>query len=170
MTQGAARPDPLLTWNDLTPFADIDKVKAQAMIDDAIAKAALVAPCILTAEFDKRDAAKAILRGAVLRWNDSGSGALQTHSQSAGPWTDSKTIDTRQKRGGMFWPSEIEDLQKLCAKSGSGGAFSIDTASDPAGGHLPWCNLMFGANYCSCGADLNRGVPLFEGGTFDGGD
>jgi hypothetical protein len=96
--------------SDLTPFATIDEAKAQAMIDDALALAARVAPCILTDTFEYAAAAKAILRGAILRWNDSGSGALQ--AQTAGPF--GQTLDTRQVRKGMFWPSEIEQLQELC--------------------------------------------------------
>ena len=99
--------------SDLTPFATIDSVKAQAMIDDALALAARVAPCILTEDFEYATAAKAILRGAILRWNDSGSGALQ--AQTAGPF--GQTLDTRQVRKGMFWPSEIEQLQELCGLS-----------------------------------------------------
>lgn len=96
--------------SDLTPFAVIDTEKAQAMIDDALALAARVAPCILDDTFAYAAAAKAILRGAILRWNDSGSGALQ--AQTAGPF--GQTLDTRQVRKGMFWPSEIEQLQELC--------------------------------------------------------
>lgn len=50
-------------------------------------------------------------------------------------------------------------------------AFSIR----PSGGgnpHMPWCNLMLGATYCSCGADLtNYEYALYEGGALsDGGD
>lgn len=42
----------------------------------------------------------------------------------------------------------------------TGGAFDIDTVA--AGTyHLPWCSLMMGAAYCSCGADI-AGVPIFE--------
>lgn len=101
--------------SDLTPFAVIEAVKAQAMIDDALALAVRVAPCILTVEFTYAAAAKAILRGAILRWNDAGSGALS--AQSAGPF--GQTLDTRQVRKGMFWPSEIEQLQELCGLSGT---------------------------------------------------
>ena len=39
-------------------------------------------------------------------------------------------------------------------------AFSVR----PSGGvssHLPWCSLMFGATYCSCGVDI-AGEPIFE--------
>jgi hypothetical protein len=42
------------------------------------------------------------------------------------------------------------------------GAFSIDMVGGSAV-HLPWCSLMMGANYCSCGVDI-AGVPIYEGG------
>ncbi|WP_343466358.1 hypothetical protein AAI421_14485 [Rhodococcus aetherivorans] len=113
----------VLTIDDLLPFAPgIDPGKAQIMIEDAIATAAEVAPCILEDTFTKDAAAKAILRGAILRWHDSGSGAVV--SQAAGPF--SQTVDNRVQRRAMFWPSEITDLQKLC-RTGGGKVFQIDT-------------------------------------------
>ena len=112
-----------LTVDDLAPFATIDATKAQAMIDDAEAMAVLAAPCITDATFTNQAAVKAILRGAVIRWNDSGSGALQ--AQQAGPF--GQTLDTRQERRGMFWPSEIVSLQSLCANA-QGGAYSVSLA------------------------------------------
>lgn len=145
-----------LQVSDLEPFApDIDPIKAQAMIDDAMALAARVAPCITTAEFTHEAAAKAILRGAVLRWNDSGTGAVT--QQAAGPF--SQTLDTRQTRRSMFWPSEISELQKLC-REGSASAFTIDTVG-LGSVHADVCSINFGANYCSCGADI-AGFPLWE--------
>ena len=39
-------------------------------------------------------------------------------------------------------------------------AFSV-RPSGCASTHLPWCNLAFGANYCSCGTDI-AGHPIFE--------
>ena len=127
-----------IEYEDLTPFADIDETKAEAMIADAVAQAILVAPCLAhdvdlgpddsDAELDEhqRAAVKSILRGAILRWNDSGSGAFT--QQQAGPF--GVTVDTRQQRRSRFWPSEIEQLEKICAAVGGGesGAFSIDTA------------------------------------------
>lgn len=44
----------------------------------------------------------------------------------------------------------------------SSGAFSIDTVGYGTR-HLPWCSLMMGATYCSCGVDI-AGVPIFENG------
>jgi hypothetical protein len=109
---------------DLDPFAEIDPVKAQAMIDDALALAARVAPCLTDAEFAYEDAAKAILRGAILRWHDAGTGAVQ--QQTAGPF--GMQVDTRQQRRGMFWPSEINQLQDLCRDGDTRGqAFTVDT-------------------------------------------
>lgn len=143
---------------DLEPFApNLEPVKAQAMIDDAMALAARVAPCILTPDFEYAAAARAILRGAVLRWNDSGTGAVS--QQSAGPF--SQTLDTRQVRRSMFWPSEIQELQKLCSPA-SAGAWAIDTVGVTVTSHADICALNFGALYCSCGAVLTQGEPLWE--------
>ena len=120
-----------LDASDLSPFAEIDIAKAEAMIEDAEAMALLAAPCIAADGFAYGTAVKAILRGAVLRWNDSGSGALQ--AQTAGPF--GQTLDTRQERRGMFWPSEIVALQSLCADS-QGGVYSTSLAGpDRADGY-----------------------------------
>lgn len=145
---------------DLDPFASIDAVKAQAMIDDALAMAARVAPCILETTFAFDAAAKAVLRGAILRWHDSGSGALQ--AQQAGPF--GQTLDTRQQRRGMFWPSEIEQLQDMCKGAEVSGAYSVDTVF-MAGSlvHADSCSINFGALYCSCGAVLTQSLPLYGG-------
>ncbi len=144
-----------VTVDDLTPFADIDPAKASAMIDDAVALAARVAPCILTEDFEHAGAAKAIIRGAILRWNEAGTGAMS--QVTTGPF--GATVDTRVARRGMFWPSEITDLQKLCQASGGGGAFAVDTVSTSAS-HADTCSLNFGTDYCSCGAVL-AGVALW---------
>lgn len=110
-----------LDASDLTPFAVVDETKANAMIEDAEAMALLAAPCIAAVDFAYGSAVKAILRGAVLRWNEAGTGALQ--AQQAGPF--GQTLDTRQERRGMFWPSEITALQSLCADA-QGGVYSVD--------------------------------------------
>lgn len=120
----------LIASADLAPFATIDGAKATAMIVDAIAMATLAAPCL--ADTTKLTpvqlaATKAVLRSAILRWNDAGSGAIQTSTM--GPFN--MAVDTKQPRRQMFWPSEITDLQKICRDdtTSDGGAFSIDTAA-----------------------------------------
>lgn len=49
---------PLLTPADLANFATIPTAKAAAMIEDALAMAAVVAPCITAGGFAHRAAAK----------------------------------------------------------------------------------------------------------------
>lgn len=154
-----------VTLSDLVPFATIEPAKAQMMIDDATAQAGLAAPCLVadppTITGAQVLAAKAVIRAAVLRWNDSGSGAMQ--SQTAGPF--GVTLDTRQQRRGMFWPSEIEQLQDICGGTTSSGAFSVDTYMTTGGiVHADICAINFGATYCSCGAVLTGGYPLYEWG------
>jgi hypothetical protein len=95
------------------------------MIENALAMAAIVAPCITAGGFAHRAAAKAIFRGAVLRWHEAGSGAAVSQTTLS----YGQTIDTRQPRKGMFFPSELDQLLKLCRPAGedAGAAFAIDT-------------------------------------------
>lgn len=137
------------------------------MVAGANAKASRVAPCLTwtgeeadmpTPTEDQIAEARLVLLGAVKRWAEAGAGALQ--SQSAGPFA--QTVDTRQRVGFNLWPSEIEQLQDIC-KGENSGAFSVDTA--PSCGaivHAESCSINFGATYCSCGAILTQGWPLYE--------
>lgn len=137
-----------------------------AMVAGANAKASRVAPCLTwdgtvvdqpAPTADQLAEAKLVLIGAVKRWVETSSGALQ--AQQAGPF--GMTVDTRQRTGFNLWPSEIEGLQQICSTGPTGReAFSIDTAS-AASGHAASCSINFGALYCDCGYDI-AGFPLFE--------
>jgi hypothetical protein len=152
-----------ITPDDLAPFApDIPANKAAAMIEDVMAMAATVAPCITDPDFAHAGAAKAILRGAIIRWNKSDQGALTNSTESVDDYNRSWTFDTRQKRSGLFWPSEIEQLQALCRTTGPAGAFAVDTVGAATPVHADICALRFGAAYCSCGAVLTMNLPLYE--------
>lgn len=157
MTDPTPDPAPLLTPADLTPFANIDATKAAAMIEDALGMAEVVAPCITGEGFAHWRAAKAILRGAILRWHEAGSGAAVT--QTGGIY--GQTVDTRQPRKAMFFPSEIDQLQKLCRSDDAGGAYSIDMLPTATVEHAEICSIYFGGG-CSCGAILTQGLPLYE--------
>jgi hypothetical protein len=154
----------ILVVGDLPAAIQSDEL-VDAMLAGANARALRVAPCLgyvtdvdagTTAPTDDQLAeAKLVLIGAVKRWAEAGAGALS--SQVAGPFQ--QAIDTRQRTGFNFWPSEIEQLQDICKQEGA-GAFSLDTA--PCGSiHSPICALAFGATYCSCAADI-AGFPLYE--------
>lgn len=132
-----------------------------AMVDGANAKAYRVAPCLAVDPSPAQlSEARLILLGAVKRWAEAGSGAVQ--QQSAGPF--SMMTDTRQRGGYNLWPSEITDLQGICRSDDdepSRLAFSVDTAPRSTSSHLPWCSWSMGATWCSCGADL-AGFPIYE--------
>jgi hypothetical protein len=124
---------------DLEPFGLMDSIKAQVMIDDALAMARMVAPCLgadaLTA--DQAAAAKAVVRGAVLRWHEAGDAGLTQRQQTIGPASIGESFDNRQNRRGMFWPTEIHQLQAICRTvSGTASprrAFEIDTVPPSVG-------------------------------------
>lgn len=119
-----------ITHADLLPFAsDLSEAKANAMIDDTLARAKRLAPCLAgEVTDDVAAAARAILRRIILRWHDSGSGAIQQTSFTTGPYTEQQTIDTRTREKAMFWPTEIKELQDLCREvtHEKGQAFSIN--------------------------------------------
>lgn len=151
---------------DLAPFATIESAKALAMIEDAEAMAVSVAPCLsddVSLSEAQRGTVRAILRRAVLRWNEIGTGAVT--QQSAGPFGQS--VDTtRTAPRGLFWPSEIAELQAICQTTEERRVFTVDTgAHRQTPRHTPWCNLMMGGTNCSCGSYLTRyEYPLYETG------
>jgi len=111
--------------NDLIPLRpNLDSTVAEIMVTDAIALAAQAAPCILDDDISDQAAAaaKAIIRGAILRWADAGSGAVT--QLVAGP--QQITFASEPKRN-LFWPSEINQLSALCSNGVGGKAFTIDT-------------------------------------------
>lgn len=116
----------VLTTDDLAPFADIDRAKAEAMIEHALAQAMspAVAPCLrTTADPVVISAARSILVGAVLRWHEFGTGSYL--SSTAGP--PGVATDPRRERDSLLSWREIKNLQALCKSAGGGRrVFSID--------------------------------------------
>lgn len=130
-----------------------------------------VAPCLATTDpvpdAGKIAEAKLIMLATLKRWGEAGSGGIQTEQNTAGIFSHSTTIDTRTRPGWKLWPSDITKLQDICKTltGNEGKAFSVNLGPAGPSAHQPWCNLMFGANYCSCGFDLTNGeYPLYEGG------
>jgi hypothetical protein len=146
------------TFLETTDFPGLES--AATLIDDAEALAMLSAPCLrddLNPEGFKFKAARAILRGAILRWADAGTGAVD--QQTAGPFAMSTTSQVRRN---SFWPSEITDLQKVCRGEDDGKAYSVDTAPMLGGTHSLLCSKTFGGP-CTCGADIGGDEgPLYE--------
>lgn len=149
----------ILRPEDIAPFADIPEDKLEAMIADVEAVAVSVAPCIAKPDFKYKDAAKAILRRALLRWNDTGvSGQVQY--ESAGPFAQTTRSNTPTN---LLWPSEIAALKKLCDESGGAGkAFTITPTMNSSVNHSEVCSTVWGGG-CSCGSNINGcDGPLWE--------
>lgn len=98
--------------------------------------------------------------------------AVVKRSMEAGA-ADTAGLDTFQSGTGPFQfggkvanPSGDFYLTKQERKAlgdGKQQAFGVQIAGPLASVHLPWCNLNFGALYCSCGADI-AGEPIYEAG------
>lgn len=69
---------------------------------------------------------------------------------------------SRTYRSGKGRVTIIDEWWDLLSPDDGVGAFTLDMAPTGASVHLPWCNLNFGAAYCSCGADV-AGAPIYEG-------
>lgn len=115
----------------------------QTMVDGANAKASRVAPCLASSDpaptEEQLAEARLVLIGAVKRWVDAGSGALQ--AQQVGPF--GLTVDTRQRTGFNLWPSEISELQAICSTGPTTRrAFEVDTMPATAG-----VNGVYGVDY-----------------------
>lgn len=150
-----------LRVSDLAPFKIIDAAKATEMIKDVEALALVAAPGLSGELTEPQKAAvKAVLRAAVLRWDDAGTGAISQESIAAGPFNHSVTTDSRQARYGQLWPSEESALQKIVSSTRR-NAYTVDMTGGEAVTHQPWCAVAFGANYCSCSADI-AGSALYE--------
>lgn len=68
---------------------------------------------------------------------------------------------SKSYRSGKGRVAIIDEWWTLLGLTEPDGAFAINTVGASTA-HLPWCALMFGAVYCSCGTDI-AGTPIFEG-------
>ena len=116
LTKGVIAATVLAKVETFNPGNSIKDRMALKMIEDAEAMAFMAAPCLAVVDLagasvltdQQRLSARAILRSAVLRWDQQGAGALV--QETIGPY--STTYDNRERRRGLLWPSEIEALQK----------------------------------------------------------
>lgn len=156
--------DAIITKTEL-PASVQAKDTADLMVRGANGQAKRVAPCLFAEGEDapaaeKLDEAKLVLLGAIIRWTQQGASGAQ--QQSAGPFA--MTTFQNQSTGYRLWPSEITQLQEICAGGATATVGAIDTAPRLRSGHLPWCDINFGAvgaQSCSCGYDL-AGRPIYE--------
>lgn len=70
---------------------------------------------------------------------------------------------SRSYKSGRGRVTILDEWWALLGLVEASGAFSVDMVGSFGSAHLPWCSLMLGANYCSCGVDI-AGVPIYETG------
>jgi hypothetical protein len=100
-----------LTYGDLLPFApDLTEEQGYILIRGVVARAALVAPCILESGFAAVDAARDILIAAVLRRHLAGGGIVT--QQTVG--NVSVTLD-KDAAGRLLLESEDAELRAMCS-------------------------------------------------------
>ncbi|MEV0851480.1 hypothetical protein [Nocardia fluminea] len=117
-----------LTWADLKVFEpDLGEDVSDAMIAATWVKAKKIAPCIgeLDADPDQIELVRSTMRAVVLRWHDTGSGAVR--QQTAGDFGETFSSYS----GGLWRPDEIDDLQGVCGQAVTGKASTIATWGEP---------------------------------------
>ena len=68
---------------------------------------------------------------------------------------------SKSYRSGKGRVTILDEWWTLLGLTDPSGAFTLDMVPARTG-HLPWCSIMLGAAYCSCGADI-AGYPIYEG-------
>lgn len=91
---------------------NLDPAQAQELVTGALARAAVVAPCIVEDDFTHAAAAKDIIRDAILRRAEAGTGAYSKKSVGA----ISVELDTRSALRALFQPGDVSELQALCTR------------------------------------------------------
>lgn len=138
-------------WPDLPVGGDS---VAEVLLDDASQFIIDTVPSAGSAtESTRRRIVCAVVRRAMS--SDDYVGIESTQS-TTGPFTD--TYKPTNPHGDFY----LTKQEKKALGDGAQRAFGVQVAGFCETVHLPWCNLNFGATYCSCGADI-AGTPIYEG-------
>lgn len=149
------------------PFADVDDLRARwpdmpvgadvhasVLLEDA---SQFILDTVPTAA-DASEATRRRIVCAVVRRSmpveDTG---IESFQHTAGPFSES--FKPTNPNGDFY----LTKQEQKALGSGAQRAFGVSIAGGQSSPHLPWCNLNFGARYCSCGTDI-AGEPIFERG------
>jgi hypothetical protein len=139
-------------WPDFPVGAD---AHATVLLEDASQFILDTVPTAgLAAEATRRRIVCAVVKRSMPSQN--GLEGMESVQESTGPF--SHTFKPVNPSGDFY----LTKAEKTALGAGTQRAFGAPVIGGPDVVHLPWCNLNFGATYCSCGADI-AGVPIFEG-------
>ena len=121
-------PDEVIAIDD---SGTLTEAKAAILIEDTVSRAIGLVPELEGVLSDNQTrAVKAILRKAILRWHQTGSGAVVQRSESTGSYSASETVDTKSADRALFTQNEIKELRGLfntdSANSRKGKAFYLE--------------------------------------------
>lgn len=139
-------------WPDMPAGSDAHALvlleDASQFILDAVSAAGLAS------ESTRRRIVCAVVRRSMVA--DASLG-MESSQVTTGPFSDSfKPVNPH----GDFYLTKPE---KQALGHGVQKAFGVQITGFNNPVHRAWCNLNFGALYCSCGADI-AGEPIFEAG------
>jgi hypothetical protein len=138
-------------WPDLPVGAD---AHATVLLEDASQFILDTVPTAIDAAANTRRRIVCSVVRRAMQAGEADTGGLDTMQVGAGPF----------QFGGKVSDSDfyLKKAEKVALGAGATRAFGVQVAGPVSGTHLPWCNLNFGATYCSCGVDI-AGEPIFEG-------
>ena len=151
------------------PFASVDELKqrwpdfpvgaeahATVLLEDA---SQFILDTVPTAGGAAANTRRRIVCAVVRRAMPDASGmeGMESIQQTTGPF--SATFKPVNPAGDFY----LTKQEKLALGAGASKAFGATIAGGEPSVHRPWCNLNFGATYCTCGADI-AGTPIYEAG------
>ena len=140
-------------WPDFPVGAD---AHATVLLDDASQFILDTVPTAgLASESTRRRIVCAVVRRAMP--DADGMDGMESIQQTAGPF--GVTMKPVNPAGDFY----LTKQERKALGDGAMRAFGVQIAGNCGSVHLPWCNLAFGALYCSCGADI-AGEPIYEAG------
>lgn len=155
---------------ELTPFATVDDLKvrwpdfppgaeahAEVLLGDASQFIIDVCPSAMEASESTRRRIVCTVVRRSMQSSETDMSGMASMSMASGPFSMSQSPANPH---GDFYLTKQEKLALGCG--GRQKAFGVDIAGTGVAEHRPWCALMLGALYCSCGADLTGEGPLWE--------
>ena len=142
-------------WPDMPAGADDH---AEVLLGDASRFMLDVVPSTAAASANtRRRIVCAVVRRSIESQDAPGAG-MQQFQTTTGPFTNSFTPTNPH---GDFYLTKAE---RKALGEGRQKAFGGRVTDAPVSfeNHRPWCAIKLGALYCSCGADLTGGEPLWE--------
>ncbi|MEJ6547988.1 hypothetical protein PQI66_00330 [Corynebacterium sp. USCH3] len=116
-----------ITADQIRAYVEVTDQLADQLVEDAIDQAEIVAPGISDLTGQQARSAAAVIRGAIVRYLETGSDGTTQTQDTLGPYSQSTSYQTHTT---LFLPSEERKLAKL-VEQGKHKAFMVDMTPEP---------------------------------------